>query len=216
MHGHILLGGREFTTPRQLRQPSTVRSGRSRISGSLCKGQQGAPFLSTVRSNLMCEEVDKKGRDERVHENYLLDHKDLARYTPLGKVPALAVHQPFVPHLMSLIHALHTHPGDSSTLALIRERSYWPFMARDVREYVISCGYGSRRRSAPQKVVVLLGRAIQPWDVLEMDFMSLDIKSITGNEYLVLVVDKPCKFWSHSPFSRNTRAVSLPTFYTSA
>ena len=41
---------------------------------------------------------------------------------------------------------------------------------------------------------MLPDRALQPWDVLEMDFMSLGVKSLTNNEYLLLVVDKASRF----------------------
>lgn len=44
---------------------------------------------------------------------------------------------------------------------------------------------------------MLSGQAIQPCDVLEMDWMSLDIESLENNEYLLLMVDKASRF----PFS---------------
>ena len=48
---------------------------------------------------------------------------------------------------------------------------------------------------------MLAGRAIQPWDVLEMDLMSLGVKSLSNNEYLLLVVDKASRFPFGFPLS---------------
>lgn len=123
--------------------------------GSLRKGHQGDPSLRSLRSNLMHEEVHKNDRDERLHDDYFLDDYDLVYHAPLGWGPVLAVHQSLVPDLMSLIHALHVHPGVASTLALIRERFHCPSIARDAREYVRSCGCRTRRKSASQKVAML-------------------------------------------------------------
>ena len=133
-------------------------------------------------------------RTDVSHEDYLLDHRDLLCYAPLGRKPVLAVKQSLIPNLTSLIHTLHAHPGVAATLALLRERFHWPSMARDVREYVLSCGCRRRRRAASQKIAMLRGRALEPWDILEMDLLSLGVKSLDKNEYLLQVADKASRF----------------------
>lgn len=66
-------------------------------------------------------------------------------------------------------------------------------MTRDVRDSVLSYGCRRRRRSAHQKNAMISGRAIQPWDYLEMDFMSLGVKFLDNNEYVLLIVKKASK-----------------------
>lgn len=57
-------------------------------------------------------------------------------------------------------------------------------MARDVREYVLSRGCRRRRRFASQRIAMYPGRAIQPYNVLDMDLMSPGDESLGSNEYL--------------------------------
>lgn len=58
-------------------------------------------------------------------------------------------------------------------------------MSGNVREYVLS--RGCRRKSASQKVFMLSGEAIQPWDVLEIYLKGLDVKSLVVNEYSAML-----------------------------
>lgn len=41
---------------------------------------------------------------------------------------------------------------------------------------------------------MLPGRSVQPLDILEIDLMSLGVKSITNNEYILFMVDKAPQF----------------------
>ena len=41
---------------------------------------------------------------------------------------------------------------------------------------------------------MLLARFLRPWEVLEMDIHDMGEKSGTGNEYLLVIVDKASKF----------------------
>ena len=67
-------------------------------------------------------------------------------------------------------------------------------MARDVREYVLSCGCRRRKRSSSQQVALLPARAVEPWEVLEIDQLGIGRTSLSGNDYLLLAVDKASKF----------------------
>ena len=96
--------------------------------------------------------------------------------------------------LLSLVHAIHGHPGVAATLILVRERFFWPTIARDFREYVLSCKCRMRKRSNSQWVPMFPGRAIEPWEVMEMDVMSVGTESLGRNKYLLLVVDKASKY----------------------
>ena len=99
-----------------------------------------------------------------------------------------------VPEVLALVHAMHNHPGIAGTLALLRDRFFWLTMTRDVREYVLSCKCRRRKRANSQRIAMLPGRAIEPWEVLEVDLLRIGTPSLAGNKYLLLAVDKASKF----------------------
>ena len=127
---------------------------------------------------------------------YLIDDNDLLWYLndDMKQKPVLAIPRVLVPELLSLVHAMHGHPGIAATLILLKERFFWPNMTRDVKEYVQSCRCRMRNRSRSQQIAMLPGRAIQPWEVIEIDLMSVGVESLSHNKYLLLVVDKASRF----------------------
>jgi len=67
-------------------------------------------------------------------------------------------------------------------------------MARNVREYVLSCGWRRCKRSSSQQVVLLPARAVEPWEVLKKELLRIGWTSLSGNDYLLLAVDEASKF----------------------
>ena len=127
-------------------------------------------------------------------ERYSVDDQELMWYSNLVGKMVLAVPRCLVPEVLALVHSLHGHAGVASTLALVRERFYWPSIARDTKEYVLSCGCRRRKRSNSQKTAMMPGHPVEPWEVLEMDLLKMGATSLAGNSHLLLVVDKGSKF----------------------
>ena len=126
---------------------------------------------------------------------YMFDDRDLIWYsTNETTKPTLTIPRALAPELLALIHHLHGPPGVASTLALTSERFYWPTVVRDVREYVLSCGCRRRKQSNSQQLALLPARAVEPWEVLEVDLLRIGTTSLDGNEYILLAVDKAAKF----------------------
>ena len=141
---------------------------------ALRRRQQHDHWLRRVRSQLLSGQPG----DLRYADCYMLDDRDLMWYsTKETREPTLAIPRTMVPELLVLIHYLHGHSGVASTLALTRERLFWPTMVRDVREYVLSCGCRRRKRSNNQ-----------------LDLLRIGTTSLAGNEYILLAVDKASKF----------------------
>ena len=125
----------------------------------------------------------------------ILDDRELIWYSTNETIkPILEIPRTLVPELLALIHHLHGHPGVASTLALTREHFYWLTLIRDVREYVLSCGCRRRKRSNSQQLTLLSARAVEPWEVLEVDLLRIGTTSLAGNKYILLAVDKASKF----------------------
>lgn len=101
--------------------------------------------------------------------------------------------------LVSLVHAMHGHPGIEATLTLLRERFFWPTMTRDARHLLIARAvYLMSHEETFKKSadLILPGRAIQPQVVVEIELMivGVDRVLVAGNRYLLLVVDKASRF----------------------
>ena len=130
-------------------------------------------------------------------------------YTPNDSKPVLAVPRSMVPELLALVQTLHGHPGVGATLAVVRSHFYWPTIARDTRLYVASCGCNRRKRFRSQKIATMPGQAVQPWETLQVDILSMGTTSRTGNKHILLVVDCASRFPFAFPLpSKGTKEVA--------
>ena len=169
----------------------------------LAAQQNNYPFLKQIRISL----IENKTCPESVR--YLVDEKGLVWYTPNDSKPVLAVPRSMVPELLALVYTLHGHAGVGAALALIRGHFHWPAITRDTRLYVASCGCNRRKRSRSQKIATMPERAVEPWDTLEVDVLSMETASRTGNKYVLLVVDRASRFPFAFPLSsKGTKEVA--------
>ena len=130
-------------------------------------------WLGRIRSQLLSSQPGDV--TVRNADRYMLDDRDLIRYSTNETIkPTLAIPRALVPELLALIHHLHGHSEAASTLALMRERFYWPTVVRDVREYGLYCGCRRRKRSNSQQQTLLPARAVEPWEVLEVDLLRIE------------------------------------------
>ena len=51
--------------------------------------------------------------------------------------------------------------------------SYWPGRCRGAREYVLSSGCRRRKRTRSQRMAMLPGRYLEPWEVPEVDLLRI-------------------------------------------
>ncbi len=87
-----------------------------------------------------------------------------------------------------LIHFAHTslgtgHPGANDTLSLLKDRFWWPNMARDVRRFVqgcSDCAIAKSTRHLPSGKLLPLPVPNCPWSQLGVDFIT-DLPASEGN-----------------------------------
>ncbi len=104
---------------------------------------------------------------------------------------------------LALLDSIHTspgsgHPGSQRTLSLLRNRYWWPSMARDVARYVRGCSVcaitTTPHRLTESKLVPLpIPR--QPWSHIGIDFAT-DLPPSNGFTTIFVIVDrfsKACK-----------------------
>ncbi|KAL0171008.1 hypothetical protein M9458_035604, partial [Cirrhinus mrigala] len=104
----------------------------------------------------------------------------------------------FVPESLrtSVLHWGHSsslacHPGATRTHRLIKQRFWWPSMARDARRFVAACpicaaGKGSNR--PPAGLLQLLSVPSRPWSHIAMDFVT-GLPPSNGKTVVLTVVD---------------------------
>ncbi len=100
-----------------------------------------------------------------------------------------------------LIHTTHTslgtgHPGANATLSLLRDRFWWPNMARDVRRFVQgcpNCAISKSSRHLPAGKILPLPIPNRPWSHLGVDFIT-DLPVSVGNTCILVIIDRFSKF----------------------
>ena len=82
------------------------------------------------------------------------------------------------------------HLGVERVTELVRDRFYWPHMARDIEHYVTKvCTCLQRKKpSLPPRAPAQSIVTSQPFELISIDFVHLE-RSIGGYEYILVVVD---------------------------
>ncbi len=106
----------------------------------------------------------------------------VASSNPPANPPSCPPDHQYVPRTQRtpLIHSTHTslgtgHPGVNTTLSLLRNRFWWPNMARDVRRFVQGCPDCAIFRSPrhiPAGKLHPLPKPNYPWSHLGVDFIT--------------------------------------------
>lgn len=114
----------------------------------------------------------------------------------------------------SVFQSLHHqmgHPGRDKTLALHRERCYWPSMTKDVLEMVRTCRrcVCRKARSAPAPLRPIV--TSQPLELVCMDFLLVEPSE--GYEHILVITDHFTKFAKAIPTKNETALTTARAFY---
>ncbi|KAI2667850.1 Transposon Tf2-9 polyprotein [Labeo rohita] len=95
------------------------------------------------------------------------------------------------------------HPGVSRTAHLVKQRFWWPLMARDVRSFVLACSVcatGKTSNRPPDGLLQPLPIPSRPWSHIALDFVTA-LPPSQGNTVVLTVVDR---------FSKAVHFIPLP------
>lgn len=89
------------------------------------------------------------------------------------------------------------HGGIAKTLYRLKEKYYWPQMAKQVRQYVSNCTVCKETKSVNEHTLPTIGNEViteRPFQKLYIDFLGKYPRSKSGNAFIFIVVDHFSKF----------------------
>ena len=95
------------------------------------------------------------------------------------------------------------HPGISRTKGLVKQRFWWPLMARDVHDFVLACSVCASGKSSnrpPDGLLQPLSVPSRPWSHIALDFVTA-LPPSNGMTVVLTVVDR---------FSKAAHFIPLP------
>ena len=108
------------------------------------------------------------------------------------------------------------HAGFHRTLALIRQRFWWPTMSADTKEYVSACSVCARSKASHQAPAGLL-RPLpiphRPWSHIAVDFVT-GLPPSDGNDTILTIVDRFSKAVHFVPLPKLPSALETATLLT--
>ena len=141
-----------------------------------------------------------------------MDDEDIIWYAPKVENSKLTIPRVMKPGVLALVQntlgSTFGYPGVARTTLFVQGRYNWPMLAKDVREYVLSCRY-KRKRANSQRTAMMHASFKRPWKLFEIDIQDLKQESKDGNRYLVVVADRANNFLFSYPLpSENPVGVS--------
>ena len=108
------------------------------------------------------------------------------------------------------------HLGKDKTIEQVKRRFYWPGMDRSIQQYVTSCDACQRNKPSqqvPMGPMMPLPIPARPWQQVSLDLITALPKSRSGNDAIVVFVDKLTKMVHYVATTTNVTAPQLATLF---
>jgi hypothetical protein len=112
--------------------------------------------------------------------------------------------------------ALAGHSGRDKTTEQVKRRFYWPRMDNEIESYVTSCDACQRNKPSQQATMGLmkpLPIPDRPWQQVSMDLITQLPRSRSGNDAIVVFVDKLTKMVHYAPTLTTVTAPQLAEIF---
>jgi hypothetical protein len=108
------------------------------------------------------------------------------------------------------------HLGTDKTIEQVKRRFYWPNMDKEIESYVTSCD-ACQRNKPSQRATMGLMRPLpipdRPWQQVSMDLITALPRSRSGNDAIVVFVDKLTKMVHYVATTTNVTAPQLADLF---
>lgn len=107
--------------------------------------------------------------------------------------------------IMKANHDEVMHLGFEKSLARIRQRFYWPKMAKELKHHIQTCSTCKEVKTPSTSVTPQMGEmriAEHPWQIVSADFVGPLPRSKQGNQYILVVSDLFSKWVLLQPLKR--------------
>jgi transposase InsO family protein len=157
-------------------------------------------------------------RINTARQGYELDPQEVLRYNGRVVVPA---QKALIQELLYLYHddQFAGHWGIEKTKELLERKFYWPGLAQDIREYIITCPTCQNTaipRHKPYGKLEPLPVPSRPWAEVSLDFITqLPVSYIGTKEYdaVLVVVDRYSKMARFIPTTTDITAPELAALF---
>ena len=185
--------------------------------------QDADPALHFIRHRLL-DKTGFHGRPPAAHPelkpfwryraHYLLRNGVLYRSVTSNKTKwvQLLLPQSHHPTALKLCHDDLGHHGISRTLALLRDRFFWPSMEKDVKRYLASCDRCLRFKPPQEKAKLVHIIANHALELVHFDFLKLEPSKGKFEDVLV-VTDHFTRFAQAYPARNQTARVTAKLFW---
>ena len=117
--------------------------------------------------------------------------------------------------VLESLHDEAGHQGKERTLSLLRDRFYWPWMARDTEFKVKYCERCIRRKSPVNQRAPLVNiETVQPLELVCMDYLTLET-SKGGYSQVLVITDHFTRFAQAIPTKDQTAKTTAEVFFNS-
>ncbi|XP_060575985.1 uncharacterized protein LOC132733359 [Ruditapes philippinarum] len=181
--------------------------------------QRQDPMIEKWRRAIIDKKLPPKSWDrddtimKRVYDKLHLKRGILYKHIEKDNINQLVVPKCYRYDILKGLHDNVGHPGRERTLALLRERFYWPRMSVDVDNWVSNCNRCLRRKTNTSIRAPLVNiETTHPLEMVCMDYLTLE-PSKGGIANILVITDHFTKFAMAIPTRNQTAKTTAEAFY---
>jgi len=202
---------------------NVVADGLSRMVCHQSSAQVNA--AASIRSSPLLSDIDAACANDQAYQQVMRKHHRPTDAVEIKDGRLYYKHRLYIPNDRTLktriLHECHDttlagHLGRDKTIEQVKRRFYWPKMDDDIEAYVTSCDACQRNKPSHQATMGLmqpLPIPDRPWQQVSMDLITQLPRSQSGNDAIVVFVDKLTKMVHYAATKTTVTAPQLADIF---